>query len=75
VSHSFIFKALNLPLNTHPDYRLLYPMRDGELNNRDYSSFQAVIGDLQVIWTESIKSELEIEDKDFRVSSFLFYKL
>lgn len=57
-----------MPLNTNPDYRLLHPMKYGELNTHDYSSIQQVIGDLQVIWTDSIKSELEIEDKDFRVS-------
>jgi hypothetical protein len=45
-------------------------MLNGELNNRDYPSIEAVLGDLQVIWTESIKSELEIEDTDFRVGIF-----
>ncbi|KAM3578630.1 Actin-like protein arp8 [Umbelopsis sp. WA50703] len=59
-------KALNLPLNSNPGYRLLHPMKYGELNTHDYSSIQQVIGDLQVIWTESIRSELDIEDKDFR---------
>jgi hypothetical protein len=49
-------------------------MKYGELNTHDYSSIQQVIGDLQVIWTESIRSELDIEDKDFRVSiSFLSF--
>jgi len=59
-------KALNLPLDTNPDYRLLYPIRNGQLNSRDYASIQEVMGDLQIIWTESIKSELEIEESDFR---------
>jgi hypothetical protein len=49
-------------------------MKYGELNTHDYSSIQQVIGDLQVIWTESIRSELDIEDKDFLVSiSFLSF--
>lgn len=65
---NILLQALNLPLNTNPDYRLLYPMKYGEVNTHDYSSIQQVVGDLQVIWTDSIKSELEIEDKDFRVS-------
>jgi actin-related protein 8 len=43
-------------------------MQYGQLNSVDYSSLQEVVGDLQVIWTESIQSELEIEDADFRVS-------
>jgi actin-related protein 8 len=54
-------------MNANPDYRLFYPMRYGQLNTSDYASIQQVVGDLQVIWTESIKTELEIEDADFRV--------
>jgi actin-related protein 8 len=54
-------------MNANPDYRLFYPMRYGHLNTSDYASIQQAVGDLQIIWTESIKTELEIEDADFRV--------
>ncbi|KAF7727077.1 actin-like protein arp8 [Apophysomyces ossiformis] len=55
-------KALNLPISENSDYRLFYPWKHGCLNNQDYCSLQAVIGDLQAIWTETIKNELEVED-------------
>lgn len=43
-------------------------MQYGQLNSIDYTSLQEVVGDLQAIWTESIQSELEIEETDFKVS-------
>ncbi|CAO3659418.1 unnamed protein product [Umbelopsis ramanniana] len=59
-------KALNLPLDANPDYGLFYPMQYGQLNSVDYTSLQEVVGDLQAIWTESIQSELEIEEAEFK---------
>ncbi|KAG0173952.1 actin-like protein arp8 [Apophysomyces sp. BC1034] len=55
-------KALNLPISENSDYRLFYPWKHGTLNNQDYRSLQAVIGDLQAIWTETIRNELEIDN-------------
>jgi hypothetical protein len=43
-------------------------MQYGQLNSVDYTSLQEVVGDLQAIWTESIQSELEIEEAEFKVS-------
>ncbi|KAI7884089.1 actin-like ATPase domain-containing protein [Lichtheimia hyalospora FSU 10163] len=58
-------KALNLPSDKHPEYQLFYPWKHGSLNHQDYDSIEAVLGDLQTIWTETIRSELDIEDKTF----------
>ncbi|CDH56692.1 chromatin remodeling complex subunit [Lichtheimia corymbifera JMRC:FSU:9682] len=58
-------KALNLPIDKHPEYQLFYPWKHGSLNHQDYDSIEAVLGDLQTIWTETIRSELDIEDKTF----------
>ncbi|KAI8148388.1 hypothetical protein BJV82DRAFT_591965 [Fennellomyces sp. T-0311] len=58
-------KALNLPIADNPEYRLMYPWKYGTLNSQDYESVEAVLGDLQAIWTETIRSELDIEEKTF----------
>ncbi|KAI7864747.1 hypothetical protein BDF14DRAFT_1831607 [Spinellus fusiger] len=58
-------KALNLPMEDNSDYRLFYPWKHGALNNQDHVSLQAVMSDLQTIWTEMIRTELDIEEKDF----------
>ncbi|KAI9028212.1 hypothetical protein CLU79DRAFT_832623 [Phycomyces nitens] len=58
-------KALNLPMTENSDYKLFYPWKHGTLNNQDYTSLQAVMSDLQTIWTDTINTELEIEEKQF----------
>ncbi|KAI9321611.1 hypothetical protein BX666DRAFT_1004520 [Dichotomocladium elegans] len=58
-------KALNLPTDQHQDYQLCYPWKYGSFNNQDYNSIEAVLGDLQTIWTEVIHTELEVEEKTF----------
>ncbi|KAL0093135.1 hypothetical protein F4703DRAFT_1902984 [Phycomyces blakesleeanus] len=58
-------KALNLPIAENSDYKLFYPWKHGTFNNQDYTSLQAVMGDLQTIWTDTINTELEIEGKQF----------
>ncbi|KAL1935465.1 hypothetical protein VTP01DRAFT_4605 [Rhizomucor pusillus] len=58
-------KALNLPISKYPQYRLSYPWKHGTLNCQDYDSVEAVLGDLQTIWTDTIRSELKVEDTNF----------
>ncbi|KAJ3180741.1 actin-like protein arp8 [Geranomyces variabilis] len=49
-------------------YRAFYPIQHGLLNTRDYISARACLADMQVIWTESIETELGIPRAQF--SSF-----
>ncbi|KAI9270798.1 hypothetical protein BDA99DRAFT_433986 [Phascolomyces articulosus] len=58
-------KALNLPIADNPEYRLMYPWTYGTFNSQDYDSIEQVLGDLQTIWTEAIRSELDIEETTF----------
>lgn len=45
----------------------MYPWKNGTLNVHDYKSIQEVLGDLQTIWTETIRNELEIDEITFEV--------
>ncbi|OBZ83100.1 putative actin-related protein 8 [Choanephora cucurbitarum] len=54
-------KALNVPMAKDTPYYIRYPWKYGTLNNQDYSSMQAVLNDLEIIWTESIVDLLEID--------------
>ncbi|KAJ1975657.1 actin-like protein arp8 [Dimargaris verticillata] len=47
------------------DYALRWPIQHGEFNTLDYSSLNAVLGDLATIWTESIETELQIPRQEF----------
>lgn len=47
------------------NYVVRYPMRKRTLNSRDYDSLKEVLGDLEVIWAESVKKELGVEARDF----------
>ncbi|CAO3613472.1 unnamed protein product [Cunninghamella echinulata] len=60
-------KALRLPINKNNDtgFRLFWPWKNGTLNHDEYTSIQAVLGDLQNIWTSVIHNELGVEDKSF----------
>jgi actin-related protein 8 len=62
--------ALKVPFggDDNVPYDLFYPWRNGTLNQVDYTSLYAVLGDLQTIWTSVIQSELEIEDHSLEVS-------
>ncbi|KAI7905787.1 uncharacterized protein BX663DRAFT_500910 [Cokeromyces recurvatus] len=59
-------KALNVPIADNSEYRINYPWKYGTINNQDYNSINEVLEDLEVIWTESIVNELEIERNDFK---------
>ncbi|KAI8380553.1 hypothetical protein EDC96DRAFT_491369 [Choanephora cucurbitarum] len=54
-------KALNVPMAKDTPYYIRYPWKYGTLNNQDYPSMQAVLNDLEIIWTESIVDLLEID--------------
>ncbi|KAJ1975822.1 actin-like protein arp8 [Dimargaris xerosporica] len=47
------------------DYALRWPIQHGEFNTLDYTSLNAVLGDLATIWTESIETELQIPRQEF----------
>ncbi|ORE03467.1 actin-like ATPase domain-containing protein [Rhizopus microsporus var. microsporus] len=59
-------KAIHFPVSEDSEYRIFYPWRHGSLNEADYSSLNAVLGDLEAIWANVIQSELEIEKSDFK---------
>ncbi|KAI9256290.1 hypothetical protein EDC94DRAFT_523256 [Helicostylum pulchrum] len=59
-------KALNLPISKDCPYRILYPWKYGTFNSEDYTSLNAVLSDLEAIWTESIINELQVEKSDFK---------
>ncbi|GBB85001.1 hypothetical protein RclHR1_11590005 [Rhizophagus clarus] len=58
-------KALRLP-DSVDSFKLFYPIQHGEFNTRDYDSIKAIVGDLETIWTESIREKLGISRKNFR---------
>ena len=60
-------KALNVPMAKDTPYYIRYPWKYGTLNNQDYSSMQAVLNDLEIIWTESIVDLLEIDKAAMKV--------
>lgn len=43
-------------------------MSGGTYNYRDYSSRQEALADIEALWTLTMKDELGIDRKDFRVS-------
>ncbi|KAI8969925.1 hypothetical protein BDF20DRAFT_907521 [Mycotypha africana] len=60
-------KALKVPISQKgSNWRLFYPWKDGTLNNQNYDSVQAVLNDLEAIWTETIVNELEVKRSDFK---------
>lgn len=63
----YIYSGNSFPVSEDSEYRIFYPWRHGTLNEADYSSLNAVLGDLEAIWASVIQSELEIEKSDFKV--------
>ncbi|RIA87494.1 hypothetical protein C1645_777233 [Glomus cerebriforme] len=58
-------KALRLP-DSADSFKVFYPIQHGEFNTRDYDSMKAIVGDLETIWTESIREKLEISRRNFK---------
>ncbi len=69
-----MIQALRLP-DSDDSFKLFYPIQHGEFNTRDYDSMKAIIGDLETIWTESIREELGISRRNFKVliKKFFFF--
>ncbi|KAI8079084.1 uncharacterized protein B0P05DRAFT_470427 [Gilbertella persicaria] len=59
-------KALNVPMHQDTPYYTRYPWKNGTLNNQEYESMQAVLSDLEVIWTESIVQHLDMDKADIK---------
>ncbi|KAG1222465.1 hypothetical protein G6F62_008954 [Rhizopus arrhizus] len=57
-------KALRFPISKDSEYQLSYPWKQGTLNNT--SSLNAVLGDLEAIWTTVVTNDLEVEKSDFK---------
>lgn len=57
-------EALRIPDASTPRYKLLWPIRHGWLNERDYTSKRRLMEDIQIIIEESIKNELHLDKKD-----------
>ncbi|ORX56811.1 actin-like ATPase domain-containing protein [Hesseltinella vesiculosa] len=55
--------AFRLPLDgsSQSSYQFFYPWKHGALNRQDYTSIQAVLGDLETIWMETIRTNLGVE--------------
>ncbi|KAG2234968.1 hypothetical protein INT48_005122 [Thamnidium elegans] len=66
LDHNDPYKALNLPIPKDCPYRILYPWKYGTFNSEDYTSLNAVLSDIEAIWTESIINELQVEKSDFK---------
>ena len=49
------------------NYAVKYPIYGNFFNTRDYSSVQAILNDLEVIWTTTLKEKLKIDHKAFKV--------
>ena len=55
--------ALRIPERSNPRYHLKWPIRNGWLNERDYSTRTTLFRDLFLILEQSIKTELELSHK------------
>ncbi|KAJ1959684.1 actin-like protein arp8 [Dispira parvispora] len=52
--------------DTQDEYLLWWPIQRGQFNQRDYTGIEAVMGDLQDIWTWAIEQELGIKRQEFQ---------
>lgn len=57
-------EALKIPDASTPRYKLLWPIRYGWLNERDYASKRRLMEDIQIIIEESIKNELGLDKRE-----------
>lgn len=57
-------EALRIPDASIPRYKLLWPIRYGWLNERDYASKRRLLEDIQIIIEEGLKNELGLDKKD-----------
>jgi len=59
-------EALRIPDTSRPRYRLVWPIRHGWLNEKDYKSKRRLFADIRVILEGAMKAELGIAKKDIR---------
>lgn len=58
--------ALRIPDTSNHRYKLVWPIRCGWLNEKDYKSKRRLFEDISVILEEAIRTELDIEKKDIQ---------
>lgn len=49
-------------------FTVKWPMRGNRLNTRDYESVQAVLSDIETIWSEALLQELKIVRSQYKAS-------
>ncbi|RPB20758.1 actin-like ATPase domain-containing protein [Terfezia boudieri ATCC MYA-4762] len=59
-------EALRIPDISKPRYRLLWPIRHGWLNEKDYNNKRKLLADISVILEEGMRTELGIAKRDIR---------
>ncbi|KAG8756654.1 actin-like protein arp8 [Ceratobasidium sp. 428] len=59
-------KALTFGDPEAAGFTVKWPMRGNSLNTRDYDSAQAVISDIETIWTEALRQELKITRQQYK---------
>ncbi|KAG8741308.1 actin-like protein arp8 [Ceratobasidium sp. 414] len=62
-------KALSFGDPEDAGFTVKWPMRGSSLNTRDYDSAQAIISDIETIWTEALQQELEISRPKYKVET------
>lgn len=53
------------PASSPPHYSLYWPIRNGVLNEKEYTSREALLGDLACIVSDAVQSQLKILKKNF----------
>ncbi|KAG8718045.1 actin-like protein arp8 [Ceratobasidium sp. 394] len=59
-------KALSFGDPEAAGFTVKWPMRGNSLNSRDYDSAQAIISDIETIWTEALQQELKISRAKYK---------
>ncbi|KAG9103247.1 actin-like protein arp8 [Ceratobasidium sp. 370] len=59
-------KALSFGDPEAAGFTVKWPMRGNSLNTRDYDSAQAIISDIETIWTEALRQELKISRPKYK---------
>ncbi|KAK9453505.1 hypothetical protein V1511DRAFT_81987 [Dipodascopsis uninucleata] len=57
-------RALKIPPNSKPRYKVMWPIRHGVFNETDYKSRPQLLGDLSLIIEYAISSELNVRKRD-----------
>lgn len=58
-------KAVKIPPDSSPKYKLRWPIQHGLFNEEDYSSPQEILGDISLILMDALEEELQITFKSF----------